>query len=84
MAGQVKVHLALKVSGLEESVKFYRAMFGVAPVKWKPGYAKFDIAEPSLNLTLNQGEVNQSGGAQSPRHKSPRHRPGLGGEKKIR
>ena len=61
MAGQVKVHLALKVSGLEESVKFYRAMFGVAPVKWKPGYAKFDIAEPSLNLTLNQGEVINRG-----------------------
>jgi catechol 2,3-dioxygenase-like lactoylglutathione lyase family enzyme len=61
MAEQVKVHLALNVSGLEESVKFYRAMFGVAPVKWKPGYAKFDIAEPPLNLTLNQGEVISRG-----------------------
>jgi len=61
MAGQAKVHLALNVSGLEESVKFYRAMFGVAPVKWKPGYAKFDIAEPPLNLTLNQGEVINRG-----------------------
>jgi catechol 2,3-dioxygenase-like lactoylglutathione lyase family enzyme len=57
MAQQVKVHLALNVSGLEESVKFYRAMFGVAPVKWKPGYAKFDLAEPPFNLTLNEGEV---------------------------
>ncbi len=61
MAEQMKVHLALNVSGLEESVKFYRAMFGVAPVKWKPGYAKFDIAEPPLNLTLNEGEVINRG-----------------------
>jgi catechol 2,3-dioxygenase-like lactoylglutathione lyase family enzyme len=62
MAQQVKVHLALNVSGLEESVKFYRAMFGVAPVKWKPGYAKFDLAEPPFNLTLNEGEVINRGG----------------------
>jgi catechol 2,3-dioxygenase-like lactoylglutathione lyase family enzyme len=55
MAKQVKLHLALNVLKLEESVKFYRAMFGTDPVKWKPGYAKFDIAEPPLNLTLNYG-----------------------------
>jgi catechol 2,3-dioxygenase-like lactoylglutathione lyase family enzyme len=62
MAQQVKVHLALNVSGLEESVKFYHAMFGVAPVKWKPGYAKFDIAAPALNLTLNHsGEITSKG-----------------------
>jgi catechol 2,3-dioxygenase-like lactoylglutathione lyase family enzyme len=61
MADQLKVHLALNVRGLEESVKFYRAMFGTDPVKWKPGYAKFDIPEPSLNLTLNEGEVINRG-----------------------
>jgi catechol 2,3-dioxygenase-like lactoylglutathione lyase family enzyme len=62
MAGQVKVHLALNVGSLEESVKFYRAMFGTDPVKWKPGYAKFDITEPPLNLTLNySGEVMHKG-----------------------
>jgi catechol 2,3-dioxygenase-like lactoylglutathione lyase family enzyme len=61
MAEQMKVHLALTVSELEESVKFYRAMFGTDPVKWKPGYAKFDIAEPALNLTLNEGEVINRG-----------------------
>ncbi len=62
MTSQLKVHVALNVNDLEESVKFYRAMFGVDPVKLKPGYAKFDIAEPSLNLTLNQGaEVREKG-----------------------
>lgn len=62
MTQQAKVHVALNVGGLEESVKFYRAMFGMDPVKWKPGYAKFDIAEPPLNLTLNySGKVKDKG-----------------------
>jgi catechol 2,3-dioxygenase-like lactoylglutathione lyase family enzyme len=59
---QLKVHVALNVNDLEESVKFYRAMFGAEPVKHKPGYAKFDIAEPALNLTLNyNGAVSSTG-----------------------
>ena len=53
MAGTSKVHVALNTTDVERSVTFYRAMFGVDPVKWKPGYAKFDITEPALNLTLN-------------------------------
>ena len=65
---QLKVHVALNVNDVEESVKFYQAMFGAEPVKHKPGYAKFDIAEPALNLTLNytgavenQGALNHLG-----------------------
>ena len=57
-----KVHVALNVSDLKRSVEFYRALFGVEPVKWKPGYAKFDVKEPALNLTLNyEGPVKGSG-----------------------
>lgn len=57
-----KIHVALNVNNVEQSVKFYRAMFGAEPVKWKPGYAKFDIAEPPLNLTLNYAaEVTKRG-----------------------
>lgn len=57
-----KVHIGLNVSDVERSVNFYRAMFGMDPVKWKPGYAKFDITEPPLNLTLNySGEVTRRG-----------------------
>ncbi|HEU4342696.1 MAG TPA: ArsI/CadI family heavy metal resistance metalloenzyme [Candidatus Binatia bacterium] len=60
MANPRKIHVALNVSNVEQSVKFYRAMFGAEPVKWKPGYAKFDIAEPPLNLTLNYAaEINK-------------------------
>ena len=63
--GQLKVHVALNVSDVEKSVAFYSAMFGVEPVKHKPGYAKFDISEPPLNLTLNHSNQIPSRGALS-------------------
>jgi predicted enzyme related to lactoylglutathione lyase len=52
----LRPHLALTVSDVERSIPFYEALFGVAPEKTKPGYAKFSIAEPALNFTLNQGQ----------------------------
>ena len=58
-----KVHVALNVNDVDDSVKFYRAMFGTDPVKYKPGYAKFDLADPGLNLTLNYSGPLESRGA---------------------
>jgi catechol 2,3-dioxygenase-like lactoylglutathione lyase family enzyme len=58
-----KVHVALNVNDVDESVRFYRAMFGAEPVKHKPGYAKFDIPEPALNLTLNKNGAVEHPGA---------------------
>lgn len=58
-----KVHVALNVNDVDESVRFYQAMFGAEPVKHKPGYAKFDIAEPALNLTLNKNGAVEHPGA---------------------
>ena len=51
-----RFHVALRASRarFEDSVAFYTALFGQPPAKLRPGYAKFDIAEPSINLTLNQ------------------------------
>ncbi|MFN7974938.1 MAG: VOC family protein [Acidobacteriota bacterium] len=61
MSDTLKVHVALNTPKLEESVAFYRAFFGIEPCKHKPGYAKFDVAEPPLNLTLNEGPVKEQG-----------------------
>ena len=62
MQSNSKVHVGLNVMDIERSVRFYRAMFGADPVKWKPGYAKFDIQDPALNLTLNlAGETARRG-----------------------
>ena len=49
----MKVHVALNTPRFDESVRFYRTFLGLEPVKLKPGYAKFDVHEPALNLTLN-------------------------------
>jgi len=51
----VKVHVALTTPQFEQSVAFYRAFLRAEPVKLKPGYAKFDLFDPPLNLTLNEG-----------------------------
>ncbi|MBW4647033.1 MAG: VOC family protein [Goleter apudmare HA4340-LM2] len=61
----LKTHVALNVTDIEKSVKFYQAMFGVTPVKYKADYAKFDISQPALNLTLNLAPSVQTGGALS-------------------
>ncbi|BAY33749.1 hypothetical protein NIES2107_56510 [Nostoc carneum NIES-2107] len=61
----LKTHVALNVTNIEKSVEFYRAMFSVEPVKYKADYAKFDISNPALNLTLNLTDSVQSGGALS-------------------
>jgi catechol 2,3-dioxygenase-like lactoylglutathione lyase family enzyme len=52
----LRPHLALTVTDVERSLAFYRALFGTEPAKVKPGYAKFELAEPALNFTLNEGE----------------------------
>ena len=54
MQGVLKPHISLNVSDLEASVAFYEKAFGVAPAKRRPGYAKFDLAIPNLNLTMQQ------------------------------
>ena len=52
----LRPHLALTVSSVERSVPFYEALFGTSPEKIRPGYAKFSVADPALNFTLNEGE----------------------------
>jgi hypothetical protein len=36
-------------------------MLGIEPSKVRRGYAKFDVAEPPLNFTLNEAEFNERG-----------------------
>lgn len=57
----LKAHLALNVKNVERSMEFYRKMLGLEPAKVRPGYAKFDVQNPPLNLTLNEVSFNGSG-----------------------
>jgi predicted enzyme related to lactoylglutathione lyase len=59
----LRPHLALTVANVERSLPFYEALFGSAPSKVKPGYAKFEVAEPALNFTLNEGDRGRELGA---------------------
>jgi len=57
----LKVHLALNVKNVQESIGFYRKLFGIEPSKVRTGYAKFDVHNPPLNFTLNEGPVKSRG-----------------------
>jgi catechol 2,3-dioxygenase-like lactoylglutathione lyase family enzyme len=59
----LRPHLALTVSDVERSIPFYQALFGLAPSKVRPGYAKFEVVDPALNFTLNEGDRGESLGA---------------------
>lgn len=50
----LKAHLALNVHNVARSIEFYRQMLGIEPSKVRTGYAKFDVQNPPLNLTLNE------------------------------
>jgi catechol 2,3-dioxygenase-like lactoylglutathione lyase family enzyme len=49
-----RIHIALAVNSLERAVAFYRTLFGQGPTKTRPRYAKFEVAEPPVNLALNE------------------------------
>ncbi|PYS93232.1 MAG: glyoxalase/bleomycin resistance/dioxygenase family protein [Acidobacteria bacterium] len=57
----LKAHLALNVHSVERSIEFYRKLLGIEPLKVRPGYAKFDVQQPPLNLTLNEVPFNERG-----------------------
>lgn len=60
----LKAHLAINVSNVAASIEFYRKLFGIEPSKVRHGYAKFDVHNPPLNFTLNEG-LNHAGGSLS-------------------
>jgi catechol 2,3-dioxygenase-like lactoylglutathione lyase family enzyme len=60
-AQALKAHLALNVKDVERSTAFYRKMLGIEPSKVRTGYAKFNVENPPLNLTLNEVSFNGRG-----------------------
>ncbi len=57
----LKAHLALNVKSVERSIDFYRRMLGIEPSKVRTGYAKFNVENPPLNLTLNEVSFKERG-----------------------
>jgi catechol-2,3-dioxygenase len=45
---------------LQDDTEFYKQLLGIEPSKERDGYAKFNVENPPLNLTLNQvAQVNR-------------------------
>jgi catechol 2,3-dioxygenase-like lactoylglutathione lyase family enzyme len=56
-----KAHVAIQVRNVQESLAFYRKLFGIEPAKVRRGYAKFDVSDPPLNFTLNEAQDDGRG-----------------------
>jgi catechol 2,3-dioxygenase-like lactoylglutathione lyase family enzyme len=50
-------HVALYVKDLDAAVARYRKLFGQEPAKVRHDYAKFEISDPPVILSLNTGGV---------------------------
>ncbi len=48
--------MSLNVADVEASVEFYTKLFGVEPVKHRPGYANFIVADPPMKLIVIEDE----------------------------
>ena len=46
-------HVSLSVRDVNAAVDRYRRILGIEPAKLKPDYAKFEIADPPVVLSLN-------------------------------
>jgi catechol 2,3-dioxygenase-like lactoylglutathione lyase family enzyme len=57
----LKVHLAINVKDVQQSINFYRKLFGIEPSKVRRGYAKFNVSNPPLNFTLNEAPFSERG-----------------------
>ncbi|MGA9773832.1 MAG: ArsI/CadI family heavy metal resistance metalloenzyme [Blastocatellia bacterium] len=57
----LKAHLALNVRDVARSIEFYKKMLGIEPCKVRTRYARFDVENPPLNLTLNEKMFSEQG-----------------------
>ena len=48
-----RFHLHIAVADLQQSVKFYSAVFGSQPSVLKPDYAKWALEDPRLNFAIS-------------------------------
>lgn len=49
-----RMHVHVAVHDLEQSVRFYRALFGADPAVRKHDYAKWQLEDPRVNFAISQ------------------------------
>ncbi len=63
----VRFHMSLNVSSLPKSVQFFKTLFGKEPAKLRDDYAKFEMSDPPLVMSLephapsSRGALNHVG-----------------------
>src|SRR5436189_25530 len=59
-----RMHVSLYVSDIRKSTAFYTSFFGQEPNKFKPGYAKYILEQPSLIISFveNKERVQENFG----------------------
>jgi catechol 2,3-dioxygenase-like lactoylglutathione lyase family enzyme len=53
-----RFHIHIGVEKLEESIRFYSALFGAQPVKRKADYAKWLLDDPRVNFAISTRAKN--------------------------
>ena len=48
-----RLHIHISVNALEQSIKFYSALFGVQPSKKKSDYAQWILDDPCMNFAIS-------------------------------
>lgn len=48
-----RMHIHVGVKNIDDSVRFYSALFGAVPVKVKPDYAKWMLDDPRINFAIS-------------------------------
>ena len=48
-----RLHIHVGVENIDQSIRFYSALFGMEPVKIKPDYAKWMLDNPHLNFAIS-------------------------------
>ena len=51
----MKLHVSMKVENFDDAVKFYSGLFGLEPLVMRENYAKWDVADPSVNFVVEAG-----------------------------
>jgi catechol 2,3-dioxygenase-like lactoylglutathione lyase family enzyme len=61
-----RIHIALGVRDVDAARVFYETLFGQPATKVRDGYAKFEVHDPPVNLSLNRDP--QATAPRAPRH----------------
>jgi predicted enzyme related to lactoylglutathione lyase len=58
---KTRFHIALNVKSVETTLPFYQSLFDATPHTIRDGYAKFELQDPPLHISLNEVPKNAKG-----------------------